>query len=72
VAFFEHIDQYHRLCSALLGQRGSTSFAAKMRASLTEMVKSICRCPKRRRARAALGSPYGRRTTGSPQPYWGR
>ncbi|MDX6354917.1 MAG: hypothetical protein QOF98_1820, partial [Streptomyces sp.] len=39
VAFFEHIDQYHRFYAALLGKKGSTWFAAKMRASLTDMVK---------------------------------
>jgi AcrR family transcriptional regulator len=39
VAFFEHIDQYHRFYGALLGAKGSPWFAARMRASLTDMVK---------------------------------
>lgn len=38
VAFFEHIDAYHRLYGALLGRRGSAWFAARMRSSLAEMV----------------------------------
>jgi AcrR family transcriptional regulator len=39
VTFFEHIGQYHRFYGALLGRKGSTWFAAKMRSSLSEMVK---------------------------------
>jgi AcrR family transcriptional regulator len=38
VAFFEHIDDYHRVYGALLGRRGSPWFADRMRASLAEMV----------------------------------
>ncbi|WP_327287673.1 TetR/AcrR family transcriptional regulator [Streptomyces sp. NBC_01198] len=38
-AFFEHIAQYHRFYGAMLGRKGSTWFAAKMRASLSDMVK---------------------------------
>jgi AcrR family transcriptional regulator len=39
VAFFEHIDAYHRFYGALLGKRGSAWFAARMRASLAAMVE---------------------------------
>lgn len=39
VAFFEHIDRYHRFYGALLGTKGSPWFASRMRASLTDMVK---------------------------------
>jgi AcrR family transcriptional regulator len=39
VTFFEHIDRYHRFYAALLGKKGSSWFAAKMRSSLTDMVK---------------------------------
>nr|WP_237555029.1 TetR/AcrR family transcriptional regulator [Streptomyces sp. SID4948] len=46
VAFFEHIDQYHRFYAALLGKKGSTWFAAKMRASLTDMVKEHLLVPE--------------------------
>jgi hypothetical protein len=45
VAFFEHIDQYHRFYGALLGKKGSTWFAAKMRTSLTDMVKEHLQAP---------------------------
>ncbi|HEU4946479.1 MAG TPA: TetR/AcrR family transcriptional regulator [Kribbella sp.] len=38
VGFFEHISQYHRLYRALLGKGGSPWFAARMRATLGEMV----------------------------------
>jgi tetracycline repressor-like protein len=39
VAFFEHIDRYHRFYGALLGRKGSPWFAARMRTSLTGMVE---------------------------------
>lgn len=45
VAFFEHIDHYHRFYGALLGKKGSTWFAARMRASLTDMVKEHLQVP---------------------------
>ncbi|SEO09176.1 TetR/AcrR family transcriptional regulator [Actinacidiphila rubida] len=45
VVFFEHIDRYHRFYAALLGAKGSPWFAAKMRASLTDMVKEHLRPP---------------------------
>ncbi|MFI1096938.1 TetR/AcrR family transcriptional regulator [Streptomyces sp. NPDC020917] len=38
VAFFEHVDAYHRFYGVLLGRRGGDWFAARMRASLTDMV----------------------------------
>lgn len=38
VAFFEHIAIYHRLYRALLGKKGSPWFAARMQASLANMV----------------------------------
>jgi AcrR family transcriptional regulator len=37
VGFFEHIAEYHRFYGALLGRRGSSWFAAKMRAALSQM-----------------------------------
>jgi AcrR family transcriptional regulator len=36
-AFFEHIDEYHRLYGALLGRKGSPWFADRMRATLAAM-----------------------------------
>ncbi|MBY8882117.1 TetR/AcrR family transcriptional regulator [Actinacidiphila acidipaludis] len=45
VAFFEHIDVYHRFYGVLLGRRGSSWFADRMRASLTDMVKDHLRMP---------------------------
>lgn len=39
VRFFEHIAQYNRLYRALLGKKGSTWFARKMRARLAELIK---------------------------------
>src|SRR5579884_2137673 len=41
VKFFEHIAQYERLYRALLGNKGSTWFVRKMRASLTDMIMTI-------------------------------
>ncbi|ACU72186.1 transcriptional regulator, TetR family [Catenulispora acidiphila DSM 44928] len=38
VAFFEHIDTYHRFYAAMLGRKGSPWFADRMRAALSEMV----------------------------------
>jgi AcrR family transcriptional regulator len=38
VVFFEHIDEYHRFYRALLGRRGSSWFADRMRATLAAMV----------------------------------
>ncbi|MFI0899424.1 TetR/AcrR family transcriptional regulator [Streptomyces sp. NPDC020983] len=38
VAFFEHLDAYHRMYGALLGRRGSPWFAQRMRAALADMV----------------------------------
>lgn len=38
VAFFEHLDAYHRMYGALLGRKGSPWFAQRMRAALTDMV----------------------------------
>jgi AcrR family transcriptional regulator len=35
--FFEHIDRYHRLYAALLGKRGSSWFATRMHATLSDM-----------------------------------
>ncbi|GIL28296.1 TetR/AcrR family transcriptional regulator [Actinocatenispora comari] len=37
VAFFDHVDEYHRLYAALLGARGSAWFAARMRSALAEL-----------------------------------
>lgn len=37
VVFFEHIDDYHRFYRALLGRRGSSWFADRMRAALAAM-----------------------------------
>jgi AcrR family transcriptional regulator len=51
VAFFGHIDEYHRFYRALLGKKGSTWFAAKMRASLTDMVKEHLQVPAPQAAR---------------------
>jgi AcrR family transcriptional regulator len=45
VAFFEHIDRYHRFYAAMLGKKGSSWFAAKMRASLADMVKEHLPAP---------------------------
>jgi AcrR family transcriptional regulator len=45
VSFFEHIGQYHRFYGALLGRKGSPWFAAKMRASLSTMVKDHLQVP---------------------------
>jgi len=45
VAFFEHIGQYHRFYGALLGRKGSTWFATKMRGALTDMVKEHLQPP---------------------------
>jgi AcrR family transcriptional regulator len=59
VAFFEHIDQYHRFYGALLGRRGSPWFASKMRASLTDMVKEHVGPP------AAAAGPSGAPTSDS-------
>lgn len=36
-AFFEHIDDYHRLYGTLLGRKGSPWFADRMRATLAAM-----------------------------------
>jgi AcrR family transcriptional regulator len=41
VKFFEHIVQYERLYRTLLGNKGSTWFVKKMRASLSDMVMAI-------------------------------
>jgi AcrR family transcriptional regulator len=57
VAFFEHIDQYHRFYAALLGKKGSSWFAAKMRASLTDMVKEHLQVPKAPRPPGRPGQP---------------
>lgn len=38
VAFFEHLDAYHRMYGALLGRKGSPWFAQRMRAALPDMV----------------------------------
>jgi AcrR family transcriptional regulator len=38
VAFFEHLDAYHRMYRALLGRNGSPWFAQRMRAALADMV----------------------------------
>jgi AcrR family transcriptional regulator len=38
VAFFEHIDGYHRFYSAMLGRKGSPWFADRMRTALSAMV----------------------------------
>lgn len=43
VSFFEHIERYHRFYGAMLGRRGSTWFAARMRASLSGMVEQHLR-----------------------------
>lgn len=40
VAFFEHVDEYHRLYATLLGRRGSPWFADRMRAALADMVSA--------------------------------
>jgi AcrR family transcriptional regulator len=45
VKFFEHILEYERLYRALLGRKGSSWFALKMRASLVELVKQYERLP---------------------------
>lgn len=37
VAFFEHIDAYHRFYTAMLGRKGSPWFAARMRTALSAM-----------------------------------
>ncbi|BCJ36987.1 TetR family transcriptional regulator [Actinocatenispora thailandica] len=37
VAFFGHVDEYHRLYAALLGARGSAWFASRMRSALAEL-----------------------------------
>lgn len=37
VAFFEHLDAYHRMYGALLGRKGSPWFAQRMRATLSDM-----------------------------------
>ncbi len=39
VRFFEHIAQYDRLYRALLGHKGSSWFARKMRLRLAELIK---------------------------------
>ncbi len=43
ITFFEHIEQYERLYRALLGNKGSSWFTRKMRASLSDMVMTIAR-----------------------------
>ena len=45
VSFFEHIERYHRFYGALLGKKGSTWFAAKMRTSLSAMAKEHLQIP---------------------------
>ncbi len=40
VRFFEHIAEYERLYSALLGRKGSHWFVMKMRASMVDLVKA--------------------------------
>lgn len=57
VAFFEHIDHHHRFYAALLGRKGSTWFAARMRASLTDMVKEHLQVPEVPRPSARPGQP---------------
>jgi AcrR family transcriptional regulator len=45
VKFFEHIAQYDRLYRALLGSKGSSWFARKMRASLASLVSELGHLP---------------------------
>ena len=49
VAFFEHIDRYHRLYGALLGSNGSPWFARRMRATLADDGREHFRQPSGRR-----------------------
>lgn len=63
VAFFEHIDTYHRFYGALLGKKGSPWFVAKMRASLTAMVKEHLQVPGAFPQRVGADSACG----GSPE-----
>ncbi|OIJ63587.1 TetR/AcrR family transcriptional regulator [Streptomyces mangrovisoli] len=55
VAFFEHIDRYHRFYGVLLSRKGSPWFATKMRAALTDMVERHLRPPAEGRAPADDG-----------------
>ena len=45
IKFFEHIAQYEQLYRALLGRKGSSWFARKMRASLADLIKERGRLP---------------------------
>lgn len=58
VAFFEHIDRYHRFYAALLGRKGSPWFAAKMRSSLTDMVKEHLPAPAAPAPRPGAAAPH--------------
>lgn len=59
VCFFEHVEQYHRFYGALLGKKGSTWFASKMRSSLSEMAKDHLPAPPPASRRTPDSAPDG-------------
>ena len=58
VAFFEHIDAYHRFYGAMLGRKGSPWFADRMRAALSAMVTAHLPAAETDLVPAVLGAMF--------------